>query len=134
VDIGQNAAQSLHSEAMTSQERAFHDFDSFAAKLKGGEKSEPQTFLFHFLEAFALEVPGENRMREAQSILDAAVRRAYGMEDDADALAFLLNLNLQLAVRESNREAITPPGLPATKANPKDFISADCVTCSLAPN
>ena len=37
---------------MTSQERAFQDFASFAAKLKGDEKSEAQTFLFHLLEAF----------------------------------------------------------------------------------
>jgi hypothetical protein len=37
---------------MTSQERAFHDFAEFATKLKGDEKSEAQTFLFHLLEAF----------------------------------------------------------------------------------
>ena len=37
---------------MTSQERAFHEFAEFAAKLKGDEKSEAQTFLFHLLEAF----------------------------------------------------------------------------------
>ncbi len=37
---------------MTSQERAFHDFAGFAAQLKGDEKSEAQTFLFHLLEAF----------------------------------------------------------------------------------
>jgi len=37
---------------MTSQERAFHDFAAFVAKLKGDEKSEAQTFLFHLLEAF----------------------------------------------------------------------------------
>ncbi len=37
---------------MTSQEQAFHDFAAFAAKLKGDEKSEAQTFLFHLLEAF----------------------------------------------------------------------------------
>ncbi len=37
---------------MTSQERAFHEFADFAAKLKGDEKSEAQTFLFHLLEAF----------------------------------------------------------------------------------
>jgi SAM-dependent methyltransferase len=37
---------------MTSQEQAFHDFATFAAKLKGDEKSEAQTFLFHLLEAF----------------------------------------------------------------------------------
>jgi len=37
---------------MTSQERAFQEFADFAAKLKGDEKSEAQTFLFHLLEAF----------------------------------------------------------------------------------
>ena len=37
---------------MNSQERAFHDFAEFAANLKGDEKSEAQTFLFHLLEAF----------------------------------------------------------------------------------
>jgi len=37
---------------MTSQERAFHEFAEFAAALKGDERSEAQTFLFHLLEAF----------------------------------------------------------------------------------
>src|SRR5882672_6880417 len=37
---------------MNSQERAFHEFAEYAAKLKGDEKSEAQTFLFHLLEAF----------------------------------------------------------------------------------
>ena len=39
---------------MTSQERAFAEFAEFAARLKGDEKSEAQTFLFHLLEAFDL--------------------------------------------------------------------------------
>jgi hypothetical protein len=38
--------------AMTSLERALRDFAQFAAKLKGDEKSEAQTFLFHLLAAF----------------------------------------------------------------------------------
>jgi len=37
---------------MTSQEKVFQDFADFAARLKGDEKSEAQTFLFHLLEAF----------------------------------------------------------------------------------
>jgi type II restriction/modification system DNA methylase subunit YeeA len=37
---------------MTSQERGFQEFAHFAARLKGDEKSEAQTFLFHLLEAF----------------------------------------------------------------------------------
>jgi len=37
---------------MTSLEKALQSFAEFAAKLKGDEKSEAQTFLFHLLEAF----------------------------------------------------------------------------------
>lgn len=40
---------------MTSQEKGFRDFATFAARLKGDEKSEAQTFLFHLLEAFGHE-------------------------------------------------------------------------------
>ncbi len=80
-----------------------------------------------------LESPGDNRLRDAQRLLDAAVRRAYGMKNDEDTLAFLLKLNLQLAAEESNRKPVTPPGLPASISNPKEFISADCVTCPIDP-
>ncbi len=37
---------------MTSQEKALRDFAQFAARLKGDEKSEAQTFIFHLLAAF----------------------------------------------------------------------------------
>jgi hypothetical protein len=37
---------------MTSLEKALRDCAQFAAKLKGDEKSEAQTFLFHLLAAF----------------------------------------------------------------------------------
>ncbi|MGD0262962.1 MAG: DNA methyltransferase [Verrucomicrobiota bacterium] len=37
---------------MTSQEKGLRDFAQFAAELKGDEKSEAQTFLFHLLAAF----------------------------------------------------------------------------------
>ena len=37
---------------MTSLEKALRDFAQFAAKLKGDEKSEAQTFLFHLLATF----------------------------------------------------------------------------------
>jgi len=49
---GSRLIPSLHCARMTSQEQGFHDFAAFAAKLKGDEKSEAQTFLFHLLEAF----------------------------------------------------------------------------------
>jgi len=48
----------LCSAAMTSQERAFHDFAQFAAQLKGDEKSEAQLFLIRLLEAFGHDGPG----------------------------------------------------------------------------
>ena len=35
---------------MTSLEKALQEFAQFAAKLKGDEKSEAQTFLFHLLD------------------------------------------------------------------------------------
>jgi hypothetical protein len=79
-----------------------------------------------------LESPGDNRLRDAQTLLDTAVRRAYGMKDDEDTLAFLLKLNLELADKESKGEPITPPGLPATIADPKEFTSTDCVACPIA--
>jgi hypothetical protein len=37
---------------MTSLEKALHGFAQFAAKLRGDEKDEAQTFLFHLLAAF----------------------------------------------------------------------------------
>ena len=74
-----------------------------------------------------LETPGENKLRDAQDALDTAVRAAYGMKPDEDILVFLLKSNLELAEKESAGKSITPPGLPATVANPKDFVTADCV-------
>lgn len=81
-----------------------------------------------------LETPGDNKLRDAHASLDTAVRAAYGMNEDEEILAFLLKLNLQLADKESKGVPITPPGLPATIADPREFISTDCVTCPNAPN
>jgi SAM-dependent methyltransferase len=76
----------------------------------------------------SLETPGENRLRDAHTNLDAAVRTAYGMKPGEDILAFLLKLNLELAEKETKGEPITPPGLPAFVVKPKEFISSDCVS------
>ena len=59
-----------------------------------------------------LEQPGDNPLRDAHARLDAAVRAAYGMAEDVDPLAFLLELNLACAAKEKAGEKITPPGLP----------------------
>jgi hypothetical protein len=75
-----------------------------------------------------LETPGTNRLRDTQAALDSAVRQAYGMKDTEDILAFLLQLNLDLARKQSAGEPITPPGLPPSAPNSPDLVSADCIT------
>jgi hypothetical protein len=74
-----------------------------------------------------LETPGTNRLRDAQSALDFAVRAAYGMDANEDTLAFLLALNLELADKEANAVRITPPGLPVPAGEAAEFMSKDCI-------
>src|SRR6184192_3545309 len=74
-----------------------------------------------------LEHPGDNPLRDAHARLDAAVRAAYGMADDADPLAFLLELNLACAAKEKAGEKITPPGLPLPSNEQQKFVSQDCI-------
>lgn len=80
-----------------------------------------------------LEIPGNNKLRDAHTALDAAVRAAYGMKPDEDILAFLLRLNLALAEQEAKGQSITPPGLPAFVPAPDTFISRDCVRVESGP-
>ena len=75
----------------------------------------------------SLETPGYNKLRDAHAALDAAVRASYGMKETEDILAFLLNLNLELAAKETKGESITPPGLPSWVPRPADFVSKNCV-------
>ena len=90
---------------MNSQERAFTEFAQFAAKLKGDEKNEAQTFLFHLLEAFShdantlpegctveyrVRVPGE-RTKFADLVWPSRVliemkQRGYPLEKAYDQL------------------------------------------------
>jgi hypothetical protein len=74
-----------------------------------------------------LDVPGKNPLRNAQDALDAAVRDAYGMKKPDDILAFLLNLNHDVADRESRGEPVTGPGLPPCVADPAPFVTEDCI-------
>ena len=74
-----------------------------------------------------LEMPGDNKLRDAHAELDTAVGTAYGLKPKEDILAFLLELNLELAERETKGEAITPPGLPASVREPQSFVTRDCV-------
>jgi MmeI, DNA-methyltransferase domain/MmeI, target recognition domain len=53
-----------------------------------------------------LELPGDHPLKDAHTELDKAVREAYGMAKDEDALAFLLKLNLALAQAEAKGESV----------------------------
>jgi hypothetical protein len=74
-----------------------------------------------------LEIPGENRLRDAHAALDSAVRAAYGMSATDGPLAFLLRLNLDLAEKESKGHPITPPGLPAAVTGAEGLVTNDCI-------
>jgi restriction-modification enzyme MmeI-like protein len=77
-----------------------------------------------------LEEPGDNPLRAAHARLDAAVRAAYGMAEDADPLAFLLELNLTCAAKEKVGEKVTPPGLPLPAEEHREFVTDDRITVS----
>jgi SAM-dependent methyltransferase len=74
-----------------------------------------------------LDQPGDNPLRDAHTRLAAAVRAAYGMAEDADPLAFLLDLNLACAAKEKTGDKITPPGVPLPANESKQFITEDCI-------
>lgn len=73
------------------------------------------------------ELPGNHPLDEAQSTLDAAVRKAYGMTSKADPLKFLFELNAELAGREADGGAVLGPGLPAAFASDPKLRSEDCI-------
>jgi hypothetical protein len=50
------------------------------------------------------------------------------LKKDEDILAFLLELNLNLAQQEENGEEIIGPGLPPGVTNINDFITEDCIS------
>ena len=74
-----------------------------------------------------LDLPGDNPLREAQTELDTAVREAYGMKAKDDPLKFILELNFEVADRESQGLPVVAPGLPPVVKNTSEFITDDCV-------
>ena len=78
------------------------------------------------------ELPGENRLRDAQAALDTAVSEAYryGLPRDLrdlEPLALLLALNQKSAAAEGEGRAIAGPGLPACCDGDGRFCSDDCL-------
>ena len=72
-----------------------------------------------------LELPGDNPLRDAHTVLDLAVRQAYGMSLKEDYLAFLLKLNHEVKAREAKLGLPKGPGLPPEIRNTGDFITED---------
>ncbi|MFA5811016.1 MAG: DNA methyltransferase [bacterium] len=74
-----------------------------------------------------LDSSGENPLRNAHEALDDAARAAYGMKSNGDILAVLLDLNHEVAERESGGKPVQGPGLPSTARVPSEFTTQDCV-------
>lgn len=73
-----------------------------------------------------LQVPGANLLRDAHDNLDAAVRSAYGMDEEDDVLEYLLDLNTFVSKAESKGNNVTGPGIPP-KVDRKTLITKDCI-------
>jgi hypothetical protein len=86
-------------------------------KIKGGLRALYRT----------LELPGKNPLKDAHAALDAAVLAAYGFDPQADLLAQLLALNLDVAARISRNEPVTAPGLPPGFPDSQRLITPDCI-------
>jgi hypothetical protein len=78
----------------------------------------------------SLEFPGKHPLKEAQHKLDRAVQASYHMPKSQDVLAFLLNLNQEVARKEQNGESVVGPGLPTWVENAEDYITDDCIRMS----
>jgi hypothetical protein len=76
----------------------------------------------------ALDTPGASPLKDAQKVLDQAVREAYGMKKSDNPLAFLLDLNYTLTAAEDAGEPVLCPGLPPVAKNKAKFVSADCIS------
>ena len=74
-----------------------------------------------------LELPGENPLKSAHATLDRAVLTAYGFDPQADLLAQLLALNIEVAARIERGEPVVGPGVPPTYNDPAELVSNDCI-------
>jgi hypothetical protein len=67
-------------------------------------------------------------LKAVHGALDDAVRVAYGMGKDEDALEFLLNVNAQVASAEADARKVQGPGLPECVADRASYITNDCIS------
>jgi SAM-dependent methyltransferase len=76
----------------------------------------------------AAEIPGPHPLKNAQAALDDAVRAAYGLPADQEAVEFLLELNKLVAEDEAECRTVQGPGVPRG-LDPHDprWTSDDCI-------
>ena len=79
-----------------------------------------------------LDLPGANKLRDAQDALDRAVGEAYGWGlppalRGLEPLPLLLALNQRCAAAEKEGAAIVGPGLPPFCEGDNRFLSSDCL-------
>jgi hypothetical protein len=75
----------------------------------------------------ALDLPGGHPLKDAQAVLDGAVRKAYGMSESEEPLAFLLALNALVAAAEENGDPVQGAGLPAFINDRSAYVTADSI-------
>ena len=74
-----------------------------------------------------LELPGDSPLKNAHIALDQAVLESYGFKKNVDILKSLLDLNLELSIKETNKEDIVSPGIPSCVKAPESLITEDCI-------
>lgn len=72
-----------------------------------------------------LELPGKNPLRDAHSLLDALVLKAYGFSSKQDLLEELLKLNHFISKKTLEGEFVNGPGIPKTYKTPEKIITND---------
>jgi hypothetical protein len=80
-----------------------------------------------------LELPGQNKLKDAHADLDAAVLAAYGFSPKKDLLKQLLDLNLAVATAIDRGERVTAPGVPPNYPSPRTLVTTDCIAPGPAP-
>jgi hypothetical protein len=108
--------------------QAVQEVAAAAVDLRTLRRKLKQQYDMSFRELYrTLELPGVSPLKDAHSVLDLAVREAYGMSNSVDPLAFLLQLNQSVANREDAEETVLGPGLPRVLKDKSSLVTEDCI-------
>ncbi|MCU0972350.1 MAG: hypothetical protein MUF80_00085 [Burkholderiales bacterium] len=112
------APTSAQIEAVASAGREIREIrEKAVAEMKGGLRALYRT----------VDNPGQNPLKDAHAVLDAAVLAAYGFSAKRDLLAQLLDLNMRVADAIDRGQRVVPPGIPPAYADQSKLITDDCL-------